>query len=147
MLIGQGIPLNNKYDKLESLMIYIRRYAMEFFSSTEIDCKISMPENFPDIEIEGELRRNIFLIIKESLHNVLKHSKGTMVIVTITCDDRFVNINVHDNGVGIDVAATSAFGNGLTNMKKRIEDVKGTLTMKNEDGTNLDFNFLLPHLK
>ncbi|MCW3123709.1 MAG: histidine kinase [Flavipsychrobacter sp.] len=139
--------LNNKYDTLESLIIYIRRYAMEFFSSTDIDCKISMPEHFPELTIEGEVRRDIFLAVKEALHNVLKHSKGDLVKITITTDGHFMSISIQDNGVGVDMAAISAFGNGLGNMKSRVEGLKGRFAMKNDNGTILDFNFPLPDSK
>ncbi len=137
--------LNNKYDTLESLMIYIRRYAMEYFGSTNIRCTINMPDHFPAAVIEGELRRNIFLAVKEALHNVLKHSGGDMVTINVTIDERLINVNIRDNGVGIDEGTVSAFGNGLNNMKNRIMQVRGQFVIKNEKGTVLNFSFPLPN--
>ncbi len=137
--------LNNKYDTLESLIIYIRRYAKEYFSATDIDCKITMSEHFPDVAIEGDVRRDIFLVVKEALHNVLKHSGGSLVAITITTDSHFININIHDNGVGIDLSDIAIFGNGLGNMKNRIEKVNGKFAIKNQNGTDIDFNIPIPN--
>ncbi len=133
--------LSDKYDTLESLLIYIRRYAKEYFSVTDIDCRVVMPEHFPEVTLEGQRRREIFLVVKEALHNVVKHAGARKVAIVIACGDGSVNIKIHDNGVGVDLANISMFGNGLGNMKARIENVGGTFTIKNEEGTVIDINF------
>ncbi len=136
--------LNDKYDKLDNLIIYIRRFAMEFFNSTDIDCKVITPEHVPDLPIDGEMRRSVFLLVKEALHNALKHSKADLVTVTITIIDQYINIVVADNGIGIDEHALSEFGNGLDNMKKRVADLKGSIDFATTNGVTITFKFPLP---
>ena len=136
--------LNSKYDMLENLVIYMRRYAKEFFTATEIDCIVDMPEHFPEVAIEGQIRRNIFLVMKEALHNILKHSGADRATITITADERGMKVKIQDNGTGIDPNAMRIFGNGLANMKKRTEDTGGEFSIKNENGTAIDLNFPFP---
>lgn len=136
--------LNSNYDKIEYLLIYIRKYAMEYFDSTEISCKVEFPEHIPNLEINSEIRRNIFLAVKESLHNVLKHSGAHLVTITVTINSTLLNVIIRDNGNGIDVVAITGKGNGLKNMKKRMEDIKSRFTVKNDNGTILEFNIPLP---
>ena len=71
--------LNEKNDSLSDLLSYTRSYAMEYLSQNGIDCKTEMPDSFPSMFVSGEFRRNVFLTIKEALHNVVKHSQATEV--------------------------------------------------------------------
>src|SRR4029077_10068974 len=77
-------------DSVESLVAYIRSYAVEFFENTAINCYFNMPIAIPSREISGEKRRNIFLSVKEALNNVLKHSQGSVVKINVTVGDRLV---------------------------------------------------------
>jgi len=99
--------------------------------------KIAAPENFPVLFVSGEFRRNIYLVVKEALHNVVKHAQATEVNMTINISDSLVII-LHDNGTGFDPNKTRAFSNGITNMQKRMSDIGGTLEIKNENGTRIE---------
>jgi len=78
-------------------------YALEYFENTGIDCRISIPDNLPNIEVIGEgIRRNVFLVVKEALNNVLKHSKATLVDITLLRVGDGLTLYIHDNGIGID---------------------------------------------
>jgi len=86
-------------------------------------------------EVSGEKRRNIFLSVKESLNNIAKHSKAEDVWIRITIVPGSLEIEIHDNGVGINLQKLREFGNGLNNMKKRIESIDGRYTIINNQGT------------
>lgn len=122
--------MKSEHDTLESLITYIRTYALEFFESTAIECFVNIPSHLSTIEISGEKRRNIFLSVKETLHNVLKHSKGEKVIISFEINGNLV-ITISDNGIGINFQKLRSFGNGLSNMKKRIESISGTYSITN----------------
>jgi signal transduction histidine kinase len=63
--------LNEKNDSLNDLVSYIRVYAAGYLSQNGINCKIEVPDNFPTSFVSGEFRRNVYLTIKEALHNVV----------------------------------------------------------------------------
>ncbi|MEO6916768.1 MAG: sensor histidine kinase, partial [Chitinophagaceae bacterium] len=119
-------------DTLESLVAYIRTYTLEFFESTSIHCTVKMPNTIRAIELNGEKRRNIFLTVKETLNNTLKHSKAqTMQMVFEVSEE--LTIRITDDGVGIDFENLRQFGSGLKNMKQRIEGIGGRYSIQNND--------------
>lgn len=121
--------MKSENDSLESLIAYIRTYALEFFENTSINCVLDIPDVLPNIELSGEKRRNIFLSVKESLTNVLKHSKGNKVLISFAITEKLL-ITISDNGVGIELDKLRKFGNGLKNIKKRIEGIDGIYLIK-----------------
>jgi signal transduction histidine kinase len=121
-------------DTVESLVAYIRAFGVEFFESTPIDCHFSVPATIPSKDLSGEKRRNLFLCVKEALNNVLKHSHASHVIINIRVDEK-LTIEISDDGVGINMDKLRKFGNGLQNMKKRMESIEGDFSVENRQGT------------
>ena len=132
--------MNEKNDQLNNLIAYTRKYAVEFFENTTIKCLVNTPDFIPPINIEGITRRNIFLVVKEALHNVLKHSNADVVKISFEVSTHFFSIIIHDNGKGIDGSKSSVFGNGLINMAKRMKEVDGKFSIKNENGTRIEIS-------
>lgn len=126
--------MNSGNDTVDNLISYIRSYAYEYFESTPIECRVNTPENIPDIELTGDKRRNIFLCVKESLNNALKHSHASMITISIDATDR-LTITIIDNGPGIDLQKLRQFGNGLKNIARRMESIGGSFTIANDNGT------------
>jgi signal transduction histidine kinase len=126
--------MNSSNDTLDSLISYIRAYAIEFFDSTPVDCRVNMPETIPYKELSGDKRRNIFLCVKETLNNTLKHSKANKVNINISTNGQ-LKINIADNGVGIDPEKIRRFGNGLKNIERRMKGIGGYYKIINNGGT------------
>jgi signal transduction histidine kinase len=127
--------MSSSNDKLDNMVAYIRAYAFEFFESTTINCHFENAEQIPATEISGERRRNIFLCVKEALNNVAKHSKGDDVWIKINIVSGKLQITIYDNGPGINMDKLREFGNGLKNMRKRMESIDGTFSIENKEGT------------
>lgn len=126
--------MNSGNDTLDNLISYIRSYALEYFESTPIDCKVNTPETIEAKEITGDKRRNIFLCVKETLNNALKHSQAGMIRIDIEITDHLM-IRISDDGVGIDLQKLRQFGNGLKNINRRMESIGGTYNIENKNGT------------
>ena len=94
--------MNQQYDTLEDLVSFIRRQTGQILENNGIDYQLDIPEHIPDIRLRGELRRNVYLITKESLNNALKHSGATFIHLHIEIDNR-LNIIIRDNGRGTTV--------------------------------------------
>ena len=135
--------LNEKNDTLSDLLSYTRAYAVEYLSQNGIECLVSIPDNFPSIFVSGEFRRNIFLSLKEALHNIAKHSQANCVNIGVNINHQ-LTITVQDDGVGFDAEHVRPFSNGLTNMKKRVEELGGSINFKNEKGTTIRLSVPLP---
>jgi signal transduction histidine kinase len=107
---------------------------VEYLAQNGINCHVDEPENIPQIDLSGEFRRNIYLTAKEALHNIVKHAQASEVWIQIEID-RALTLKIKDNGIGIDNSTPNSFGNGLTNMKNRIEELRGRFEIKSKNGT------------
>lgn len=133
--------MSSSNDRLDNMIAYTRAYALEYFESTGIDCHFELPDHIPPTEMSGEKRRNVFLCVKESLNNIVKHAKAGDVWIKVTLNNS-LHIQIRDNGVGINLQKLREFGNGLNNMKKRMESIGGQFNISNENGTVT--NFVVP---
>ena len=135
--------LNEKNDTLSDLLSYARVYAVEYLSQNGVKCQIEMPDQFPHTFVSGEFRRNIYLTIKEALHNIIKHAQASEVVIKINVD-RHLSIRIKDDGTGFDKASIRSFSNGLSNMESRIKDTGGHLEIFNNKGTDIRITVPLP---
>ena len=125
--------MSSSNDTLGNMVAYIRSYALEYFDNTGVDCRISIPDNLPELEVAGEIRRNVFLVVKESLNNIIKHSGATEVKISLQKEPQGLSLLIQDNGHGIDLEKIRQFGNGLKNMKKRMDDVDIEFSIENNN--------------
>lgn len=126
--------MDSENDTLDSLISYTRAYSLEYFDKTNIECKVNTPVQIPDQELAGVKRRNIFLCVKETLNNALKHSGASQITLDIRVNHS-LTIVIHDNGRGIDKNNLRQFGNGLRNISKRMESIGGKYSIENNNGT------------
>ncbi|MCW5921050.1 MAG: hypothetical protein KIS77_01810 [Saprospiraceae bacterium] len=131
--------MNSNFDTVENLVAYIRRYAVDFLDVSGLHYHIREPEEITDEAISGERRRNLYLAVKESLHNVVKHAQAERVSISFELKNDCLVVQVQDDGKGIELEKINQFGNGLHNMRQRLQDVGGEMRIENMDGTLLTF--------
>lgn len=115
--------INPKFDNLNSLIGYIGEFTDEFLEVTSIRHRLNLPDEIPDIPVSSELRHNIFLVVKETLNNIVKHAEASLVEISVVLQDKDLLVLIEDDGKGFDMRAVGAFSNGLNNMKKRMESL------------------------
>jgi signal transduction histidine kinase len=135
--------LNPKNDTLEGLIAYIRRFAFEYFEPTSVKCFFERPEVLPSLALSVEVRRNIYLSVREALHNVVKHSGAQEVKISLQKNEQTFTITVKDNGNGFDPKKLEFPGNGLLNMKKRMTDIGGEFRIFSEAGAGTELKFVV----
>jgi signal transduction histidine kinase len=126
--------LNEKNDSLSDLLSYTRSYAAEYLSQNGIQCTVNLPEDLSSAFVSGEIRRNIFLAIKEILHNVVKHSQANRVVIEMNVNNGLL-IQIQDDGIGFDRGNIRPFSNGLANIEKRMKDIGGHVEIQSTKGT------------
>ena len=90
-----------------------------------------------------DVRHNLFLAVKEVLHNVVRHAHASEVLVTFALREGVLEIAVTDNGQGFDLSAP-AEGNGLANLQQRVAGIGGRCEMQAQPGTGASVRLLLP---
>lgn len=135
--------MNDEDATLDNLVAYIHTATSELLDNTGIDYRFAVVEPLPAISLSQEYRRNIFLVVKEATHNVVKHAAATSVDVIVHID-ACLHITVRDNGKGIDLVAEKRFGNGLRNMRQRIEKINGSVEISSDKGTRIAIRVPIP---
>ncbi len=137
--------MNSSNDTLENLIIYVETFAKEYFEHLPIKLNINLPERIAEKVMTGMMRRNIFLVVKETLANINKHTHATEVSISVTGNDQNMMIVITDNGIGFNTKETRRFGNGLKNMNNRMNNLKGTFEVESipDKGTKTSINFPL----
>jgi len=119
-----------QHDTLAGLMDYVSAYAEDFLRVAEIRCRMDLPMTLPALRVEAELRYNLFLALKESLNNIVKHSQATEVWLRLKLEGNQLTLIVEDNGKGISSGGPAEAdrlrsGHGLANLTRRLESVGG----------------------
>lgn len=126
--------LNPKNDDLESMLAYMRNYITRFFEDTSFRVTINFPEHGQQIEINPELKRNLFLVTKEALHNMAKYSKARNILIAFNLDGAQYKLTLFDDGVGIEPGVIHGSGNGMINMRRRTEEINGRFIIETAPG-------------
>jgi signal transduction histidine kinase len=101
----------------------IKNFVNEILGSTEIKYSIHTDPILDNLIKDITLRKNIVLIIKEGVNNVAKYSKVNQLEIKLSWVNHIISIEITDNGIGFEINETS--GNGIANMRKRVEELKG----------------------
>jgi ligand-binding sensor domain-containing protein/signal transduction histidine kinase len=138
--------LNTENDDISSMISYIVQQVRIMVEHYSCELSIDLPDKFPDIEISGEARRNIYLAVKESVHNIIKHSGASMISLSVSCNTNLL-ISIRDNGKGFNNSDEAKGGNGLRNMRQRMKNIGGNLILQSHDGTSVLFEIPLNQSK
>jgi two-component system sensor histidine kinase DesK len=130
--------LNSENDNLGNFVKYIFNYAENFLEKTNIALHTSKSGIENSQNISSETRRNLLLCIKEVLNNAYKHSEAQNLWLDISQNQKAISIKIKDDGIGL--KSTSQQGNGLKNMKIRMQKCNGEfLIPTSEKGLSLEF--------
>jgi signal transduction histidine kinase len=143
--IGEIIwTMNTQKNNLESIFAYIRRYVSEYLEMSGVEVSIEFPDKIPANSVSDEYRRNIFLVIKEAIYNITKHSKATRVKLSMNFRKRSAECEISDNGTGFSVTEKQDWGNGLANMNQRMKDIGGSFRIRSELNHGTSINLIFP---
>ncbi len=120
--------INPEHDRASDLSHRMRRFATDLLGGQGIALgfRSSAPENDP--RIGANARRQVYLVFKEAIHNLTRHSGARRADVELSVTHESVVLTVADDGRGFDPAAPFE-GNGLSSMRRRAREAGGTLTI------------------
>jgi signal transduction histidine kinase len=133
--------VNPANDFLPNLANYLCHLAEEFFRTAEMRCRLDVDEVLPPLALTSEVRHSLYLVVREGLNNIAKHSGATEAWLRIHYRERALHIVIEDNGRGFAEVQT---GNGLSNMRSRIKKIGGTFECNSQSGQGTVCRIHLP---
>ncbi len=131
--------INPEKDNLDDLMIRMREFAIPLLEAKDIQFDLQM-NAVEGVKPSMEIKRNIYLIFKEAIFNVVRHSSCSKVYVRVMFAPKSFDILVSDNGKGFNENHLNN-RNGLRNMRKRASLSNAELIITSESGTGTSIRF------
>ncbi len=121
--------IDPEQDRLDDLTHRMRRFAGDLFSYNGVRVRFHAPGSEPNVHIDADIRRQVFLIFKEGLHNIARHSASNEVDIRLRLAGGWLELDLIDNGRGFDPAGVRR-GHGLASMAQRAGQLGGTLAVE-----------------
>jgi signal transduction histidine kinase len=141
--------MNSEKDTVESLVHYVRAYSFEYLQDIhKLSIQFPLPDLPPSVfsqSLTGDTRREVFLTIKEALHNIVKHAEAAKVFVSIGLKDNYLEMCIRDNGKGF--KGKNHMGNGLKNMANRMKKIGGSFQISTNETAPVEVILQLPLTK
>lgn len=124
--------MDSRKDKFENLIDRMRDFAEKNLSMKKMTHEFIISDIDTKKFIDPEKRQAIYLIFKEAITNIIKHSDGKHVVIKFAHEKSRLHLSIQDDGPEKD--GCNSDGLGMSNMKMRAEKIGGTLRTRYEDG-------------
>jgi signal transduction histidine kinase len=125
--------INPEVDSLSDLVHRMRRFVEDTLGAGDVEVVFRAPESAADLRLGADVRREVFLILKESVTNIAKHAHATRVAIDVESDRRRVWLRIADDGRGFDPGVATD-GNGVASMRRRVAALGGRLVIESAPG-------------
>lgn len=124
-------PQNDTFDKLAD---HMKDFGEKMLSQIEFSFEMNFSEPIHQMNIR--IKRNLYLIYKETIHNIAKHSQASTVDVQLTGNQKMITLVIRDNGIGFDPSKNYQ-GMGIKSLSKRASEISSTIDINSKigDGT------------
>ncbi len=136
--------IDPKQDSLLGLTLRLRRFGEDLLGGHGVQFALTAPDGAERIHLAPDVRRNLWLLLKEVLHNVVKHSRATRVEIALERHGHRLRVRAEDDGIGFDRAAVSGCGLGLRSLERRAAELGGSLEIASEPGGGTRIQVDLP---
>jgi len=134
-------------DDLQSLLSRVRHFAADLLEAKSIALDFRVPPDLASVPLDPERRRALYLILKEALNNIAKHSQARRVLVAGEVRQGHLRLVVEDDGKGfseLPSVRSENGGRGVANMSERARRVGGTVTVESEPGIGTRVSVAVP---
>jgi len=148
--------INPQRDHLSDLTHRMRRFASDILSARDIGFRFRAPDPEQDIRLGADLRREVYLIFKECVNNLVKHSECREAELELRIVNHWIVLRISDDGCGFDAETqpgqpsngnghgVSLGGHGLLSMRRRAAALGGTFEVKSERGRGTTSTLKIP---
>jgi len=137
--------VNPKNDMLDFFIAYLCTYTPDYLRAAGIRCRLDLPVDVPAMPLPSEVAHHLYLVVKETLRNVVKHADATEVWLRLRLETGTIALAIEDNGRGFQTDNTPApDANGLGNLNRRAGEIGGRCEQRSEPGKGTTITFTVP---
>jgi signal transduction histidine kinase len=141
--------IDPRRDELEDLAGRMRRFASDMLAARDIAFDFAAPESARSVRLAPDVRREVFLVFKEAIHNVVRHAGCARVEISLRIDGRYLEVVVSDDGRGLDPGLSPQRpvphrGHGLKSLQARAGRLGGNLQLISRPGEGTTVHLRLP---
>jgi signal transduction histidine kinase len=134
---------NPRCDNTVSLAAFIGEVAERFSQAAGLECKLDLATGANSQVVPARMRHELLVVLKESLANVARHGRARRVAGALSLANGEAHLVIEDDGRGFDPARVAA-GNGLRNLRERIQQLGGSFTVTSQAGKGTTVTACLP---
>jgi signal transduction histidine kinase len=137
--------IDPRNDTLDNLTLRMKNYITRLLAAKNISYDISIAPELLELQLPIAFKRHIYLIFKESLNNIIRHSQATKVTLSIQQKEKVLLISISDNGRGFDAGQTFS-GSGIKNIRQRTHSLNGDINIVSKplSGTSIVLKLKIP---
>ena len=129
-------------DEFMTMSSRIKNFANDILGATNIDYDIIINPEIDSLLTDITTRKNIVLIAKEAINNVAKYSQAKNVHITFQKENNVLLLSIIDDGIGFNPEIVK--GNGITNMKKRANEINGKFNIISSEKKGTSITLQIP---
>jgi signal transduction histidine kinase len=136
--------INVNGNEQKSMSSQLKDFYFDLMESQDVQCNYHIDEKLESLITDINARKNLLLIAKEAINNILKHAQASEIDVSLSAQGSQLLFEIQDNGIGMANLEKINSGNGLRNMRFRAEKLKGTCTIKSALGLGTTLSCIIP---
>jgi signal transduction histidine kinase len=135
--------INPQQDHLSDLVRRMRRVASEMLPARDIEFTFNVPTARSDLRVGADVRRQVFLMFKETINNMVRHSRCKVAKIELKIEGTWLVLTVADNGKGFDPIQVCE-GNGLVSLRRRASSLGGESSVSSRPGEGTTIRVKIP---
>ena len=136
--------VNPRYDDLENLASFLGQYTENYLATAGLRCRLELPAARAVQPLDSQARHELFLVVKEALHNIVRHARASEVKLRVEHEEDELRLTIIDNGCGVSPEATRRPGHGLENMEKRVKGLNGSFCLAGQPTQGTRITVVIP---
>jgi signal transduction histidine kinase len=138
--------VNPRRDHIGDLAQRMRRFASDVLSARNIEFKFYTVDGNLDKEMRADKRRQVFLVFKEGINNIVRHSECKGVTIELSVEKQRLVLKLCDDGRGFDPAKANGntHGHGLESMAERVRSIGGEFNLESRPGQGTAVSLRIP---
>lgn len=134
--------VNPNNDHFNDLFVRMREFAIPLLETRAVNFDMLIDQEIEEASLSMGLRKNIYLIFKECINNILKHSQSSAIAVSVKKYGKGIELIISDNGKGFNSSLENN-RNGLRNIQKRAAEMGGNVDIISSPGKGTIIKLLI----